>query len=145
MLRYTGRRVIASIPVLIGASILVFLLVREFGADPARIRCQQSRDPACVAREHKHLGLDRPLPEQYVNFMGDFFQGKWGTSERTDRSVSASIGDSLWETTQLAFFGVLFSAAVAIAVGVYSARRAYSAGDYFFTALAFAGIAMPTF
>jgi peptide/nickel transport system permease protein len=77
--------------------------------------------------------------------MGDFLQGDWGESERTDRSVAASIGSDLWETTQLAFWGVLFSGAVALTVGVYSASRPYSAGDYLFTGLAFAGLAMPTF
>ena len=145
MLSYAGRRILASIPVLVLASILVFVLVRELGADPARLRCAQSRDNSCLARERAHLGLDRALPVQYVDFMSDFVRGDWGTSQRTDRSVSASIGDNLWDTAQLAFFGVLFSAGIAVAVGVYSARRAYSAGDYLFTGIAFAGIAMPTF
>jgi peptide/nickel transport system permease protein len=145
LLRYGARRVLASIPVLVLASVLVFVLVRELGTDPARLRCQQSRDPSCASRVRHDLGLDRALPVQYVDFMGDFVSGDWGTSERTDRSVSASIGDGLWSTAQLAFFGVVFSAGVAVAVGVYSARKAYRPADYLLTGLAFAGIAMPTF
>jgi peptide/nickel transport system permease protein len=109
------------------------------------VRCQTSRDPQCEARAEKALGLDRSLPAQYVDFMGDFVQGDWGTSQRTDRSVAESIRTDLWSSAQLAFWGVLFSAGIAIAVGVYSARKPYSAGDYLFSGLAFAGIAMPTF
>jgi peptide/nickel transport system permease protein len=145
MLRYVGRRVLYSIPVLILASMLVFVLVREFGPDPARIRCQSSRDPQCQERAREALGLDRALPVQYVEFMGDFLQGDWGTSQRTDRSVAESIRDDLWDSSQLAFWGVLFSGGIAILVGVYSASRPYSAGDYLLSGLSFAGIAMPTF
>jgi peptide/nickel transport system permease protein len=145
VLKYILRRIAASIPVLLLASVLVFVLVREFGADPARVRCQQSRDVTCRERVTEELGLDASLPEQYVTFMGDFVQGDWGQSQRTDRSVAESIRDDLWETSQLAFWGVLFSVVIAVAVGVYSARRPYSPGDYVFTSLAFAGIAMPTF
>jgi peptide/nickel transport system permease protein len=145
-MKFVVRRILASIPVLLLASMLIFVLVRELGTDPARIRCQQSRDfGGCQARVRKNLGLDKPLPEQYVTFMGDFLQGKWGQSQRTDHSVAESIRGDLWETSQLAFWGVLVSAGIALAVGVYSASRPYSAGDYFFTGLAFAGIAMPTF
>jgi peptide/nickel transport system permease protein len=145
MLRYIGRRVLASIPILLLASVLIFVLVREFGADPARVRCQQSRDPQCRERVSELLGLNDSLPEQYVSFMGDFVQGDWGQSQRTDRSVSECIREDLWETSQLAFWGVLFSVGIAVAIGVYSARKPYSAGDSVFTGLSFAGIAMPTF
>jgi peptide/nickel transport system permease protein len=143
--KYILRRVAASIPVLILASMLVFLLVREFGADPARVRCQLSRDQQCRERAREALGLDASLPEQYVTFMGDFVQGDWGQSQRTDRSVAESIRGDMWETSQLAFWGVLFSGTIALLVGVYSASKPYSRGDYLFTGLAFAGIAMPTF
>ena len=119
--------------------------MREFGADPARVRCQASRDIECRERAREELGLNDPLPEQYVTFMGDFLTGDWGESQRTGRSVSESIKDDLWETSQLAFWGVLFSGTVALGVGVYSASKPYSRGDYLFTGLAFAGIAMPTF
>ena len=145
MLRYILRRVAYSIPVLILATMLIFVLVREFGADPARARCLHSRDTTCYPQAKQELGLDKSLPEQYVNFMGDFMQGKWGTSQRTDQSVAESIRSALGDTAQLALWGVLFSGVVAVAVGVYSANKPYSPGDYLFSGLAFAGIAMPTF
>jgi peptide/nickel transport system permease protein len=145
MWRYVGRRTLASIPVLLLASVLIFLLVREFGADPARLRCGATRDPSCISRVRDDLGLDRTLPAQYVDEMGGFITGDWGTSLRSDRSVSAAIGDAMGETAQLAFWAVLVSVGAAVAIGVTSARHPRSARDYTFTALAFAGIAVPTF
>jgi peptide/nickel transport system permease protein len=145
MWKYVGRRALASIPVLLLTSILIFLLVREFGADPARIRCGASRDPACLSRAREHLGLDRPLVVQYADEMRGFVTGDWGTSQRTDQSVQTLIGDALGDTAQLAFWAVLVSVVLAVAIGVSSARHPRSLRDYTFSTLAFAGIAVPTF
>jgi peptide/nickel transport system permease protein len=145
MWKYVGRRALVSIPVLLLASVLIFLLVREFGADPARLRCGVTRDPNCIARVRDQLGLDRPLVVQYADEMRGFITGDWGTSLRSDRSVSTAIGDALGETVQLVFWGVLVSVVLAVAIGVTSARHPRSVRDYAFTGLAFAGIAVPTF
>lgn len=143
--KYVARRALAAVPMLLLASVLVFVLVREFGADPARIRCTGSRDPSCVARVRDQLGLDRPLPVQYVDTMADFVTGDWGTSQRSDRSVRAAIGDALGETAPLVFWAVTVSVVLALAIGVSSARRPGSMRDAAFSALAFAGIAVPSF
>src|SRR4051794_21004193 len=103
MWKFLGRRALASIPVLLLASILIFLLVREFGADPARIRCGQTRDPNCITRVRDQLGLDRPLVVQYVDEMKGFVTGDWGTSQRSDQSVHTMIDDALGDTVPLAF------------------------------------------
>jgi peptide/nickel transport system permease protein len=139
------RRVLYSLVVLVLASVLVFVLVRKFGPDPtARLR-QGTRDPQAVVRERERLHLDDSLATQYVRTMKEIVRFDWGDSFKTGRSVTVSIRAALWETVQLAFWGVLFSALVAIAVGVFSANKPYSARDYVFTGLAFAGLAMPTF
>jgi peptide/nickel transport system permease protein len=145
MWKYVGRRALASIPVLLLASVLIFLLVREFGADPARVRCGQTRDPHCVTRVREQLGLDRPLVVQYADEMQGFVTGDWGTSQRSDQSVQTMIGDALGDTAQLAFWAVLVSAVLALAIGVTSARHPRSVRDYTLSTLAFAGIAVPTF
>lgn len=145
MWKYVARRVLASIPVLLLASVLIFLLVREFGADPARQRCQASRDRDCIARVREDLELDRPLPVQYLDEMRGFVTGDWGQSLRSDRSVSELIGDALAETAPLVFWSVLVSLVAAVAIGVTSARHPGSVRDHTFTVVAFAGIAMPTF
>ena len=145
MLKFVLRRALYSIPVLILASMLIFLLVREFGTDPARARCGVSRDKQCIPRVEKELGLDQALPVQYVDYMTEFVQGHWGDSQRTGQSVDDSIRRALWDTSQLAFWAVLLSGGIAVAIGVYSASKPYSPGDYAFTGLAFAGLALPTF
>ena len=143
MLTFILRRILYSIPVLVLATVLVFVFVRATTDPVARLRA--SRDPLAVSRERARLGLDRPLHTQYVNWAKDFVRGKWGQSFITRRSVSTEIRAKLWNTTQLIIWGILFSATIAIAVGVYSAYRQYSALDYTFTGLSFIGLSMPVF
>jgi peptide/nickel transport system permease protein len=144
VLTYLGRRALVSIPVLLLASVLVFALVRGFGPDPAA-KYRKSPDPNAYQEARADLGLDRSIAAQYVDWLGDFVVGDWGESLDTGRSVAAEIRRSLWETVQLAFWSVVFSAMIAVLVGVYSATRPGSLGDHTLTALAFAGLAVPTF
>ncbi len=143
MLTYVLRRVLLAIPVLIVASLLVFSIVRATTDPTARLA--QVRDPNVVQRETKRLGLDKPLPAQYLTWASGFVRGDWGDSFVSRRSVSTEIRSRLWNTMQLILWGIVFSALVAIAVGVYSASRQYSALDYSFTSLSFMGLAMPPF
>jgi peptide/nickel transport system permease protein len=143
MLTYVLRRVLLAIPVLIISSVLVFTIVRATTNPTARFALV--RDPNVIARETERLGLDRPLPQQYFAWAGGFVRGDWGESFVSRRSVGSEIRDRLWNTIQLILWGIVFSSIVAIAVGVYSASRQYSALDYTFTAFSFAGLAMPPF
>jgi len=143
VIAYAGRRILISVLVLLVASVLVFVFVRATTDPTAHLRL--SRDPTAIQRERTRLGLDEPLPVQYGNWLKDFVRGDWGESYRTRRSVSTEIRSKLWVTTQVAFFGVVLSLAVAVAVGVYSAVRRYSTLDHVFTGLSFAGLAIPIF
>jgi peptide/nickel transport system permease protein len=144
VLSYVGRRALYSIPVILVASFLTFAFVRATFDPTAKLR--QSREPAAaIAAERQQLGLNEPLVQQYGTWLWNFVRGDWGTSERTHEAVSAQIGRALWNTTQLIVWGVLAAALVAIAVGVYSALRQYSALDYTFTGLSFLGLALPAF
>src|SRR3954454_945584 len=143
MLTYVLRRVLLAIPVLILSSVLVFMIVRAT-TDPTA-RFAQIRDPQLIQRETKRLGLDKPLPQQYLTWAGGFVRGDWGDSFVSRHSVSDEIKARLWNTIQLILWGILFSALVAIGVGVYSAAKQYSALDYTFTSLSFVGLAMPPF
>jgi peptide/nickel transport system permease protein len=143
MLTFVVRRILYSIPVIVVASVLVFCFVRATTDPVARLRA--SRDPLAVQRERHRLGLDKPLHEQYLNWAKDFARGDWGQSFITRRDVRTEIRSKLWNTTQLIIWGVLFSALVAISVGVYSAYRQYSVLDYTFTGLSFVGLSMPVF
>jgi peptide/nickel transport system permease protein len=86
-----------------------------------------------------------PVTTQYTRWLGDFVQGKMGTSFVDHRAVAGEIQDALGTTMQLIFWGILISAVIAIAIGVYSAIRQYSVLDYTFTGLSFVGLSMPPF
>jgi peptide/nickel transport system permease protein len=144
VLSYVGRRALYSIPVILVASFITFTLVRATFDPTAKLRQSHTAQQA-IRDERARLGLDRPLVEQYGSWLGKFVHGDWGTSERTHEAVSAQIGRALWNTTQLVVWGVLLAALVAIAIGVYSALRQYSALDYTFTGLTFLGLALPPF
>jgi peptide/nickel transport system permease protein len=143
MLTYITRRVLYSIPVILVASFLLFAFVRATFDPTDKLRL--GHDPHAVARERKRLGLDRPLVVQYGDWLGKFVRGDWGKSERTREPVFSQITRALGYTVQLILWGVLLSALVAIAIGVYSAVRQYSKLDYAFTGLSFLGLAMPPF
>jgi peptide/nickel transport system permease protein len=143
MLTFVARRVAYSVPVVLLASVLVFVFVRTTTDPLARLRA--SRDPTVIAREEHRLGLDRPLPAQYVRWLGDFTRGRWGESYVSRRSVGREVREKLWNTVQLIVWGILVSALIAIGIGVYSAIRQYSPLDYAFTGASFIGLSMPPF
>jgi len=137
------RRLAYSIPVLLVATFLLFWMVRATFDPTARLRTV--RDPDVIARETERLHLDDSLVVQYGKWLGDFVTGDWGESSRTRQPVSEMVSSALGNTVQLLFWGVLFAAVIAVAVGVYSAVKQYSAGDYLATGLSYVGISMPPF
>jgi peptide/nickel transport system permease protein len=144
VLRYLVRRVLASIPVLLVASLITFWLVRV-SVDPLA-KFRRLKSSAQVIPKQRHLlGLDRPIIVQWWNWLTDFVRGDMGVSTRTKDPVSSMIGHALWPTVQLLFWGTIFSVILAIILGVYSAVKQYSIGDYVVTGLSYLGIAMPDF
>lgn len=143
MLTYISRRALYSIPVILIAAFLLFWFVRET-FDPCA-RARTSKDVTAVSRCHEQFNLNDPIPVQFGNWLSNAAQGDLGDSERTADSVQAMIERAMWFTVQLIFWGILVSAFLSISLGVYSAIRQYSIGDYTFTALAFIGLAMPPF
>ncbi|MGH9211375.1 MAG: ABC transporter permease [Acidimicrobiales bacterium] len=137
------RRLLYSIPVLLLASFLLFWMVRTTYDPTARLA--QVRDPEVRAAERERLGLDEPIVNQYGIWLGDFVQGDWGESSRTNQPATEVISSAMWNTIQLIFWGILVAAVIAVTIGVYSAVRQYSAGDYIFTGLSYIGISMPPF
>jgi peptide/nickel transport system permease protein len=139
------RRFLYSIPLLLLATFMLFWAVRTTSTFDPTARRAQSRDPETVQRARENLGLNDPIIVQYGNWLGDFVKGDWGESQLKHEAVSDMTRRALWNTVQLIFWGVLVSATVAMAIGVYSAVKQYSAGDYIFTGLSYLGIAMPPF
>ena len=143
MLTYALRRLLYSVPVVLVASFLLFWAVRITFDPLAKLR--SIPDPTVIARETARLGLDRPVPVQYWLWLKAFVSGDWGVSTRTGGAVRDLILPSLGTTLQLVLWGALFAGLVALAVGVYSAVRQYSAGDFALTGLSYLGVAMPPF
>jgi len=144
VLRYLGRRVLGSIPVLLVASFITFWLIRE-AVDPLAKFRHQRDSQRVLAEQRVKLGLDHSIVQQWWDWLTGFVRGDMGTSSRTGDSVSSMIGRALWPSLQLMFWATLVSVCVAIVLGVYSAVKQYSIGDYFFTGLSYIGIAMPDF
>jgi peptide/nickel transport system permease protein len=164
MLTFVVRRIAYSIPVLLIASLLVFVFVHQTSDPLARYR--QSKDLTLVAREGLKQGLleqpckmfkageppvdaetckKAPVLKQYWYWLSHFVQGKMGQSFISNHAVSKDLKDALGNTFQLIIWGVLFSAVLAVLIGVYSAIKQYSIPDYIFTGLSFVGLSMPPF
>jgi peptide/nickel transport system permease protein len=129
---------------LVVASFLVFWGVRTTYDPTAKYRA--SKDGArIVAQKRKELGLDRPVFTQWWTWFNRFLHGNLGVSDRTNDHVWKMLTRAMWPSLQLMFWGSVFALALAIGVGVYSAVKQYSIGDYAFTGISYVGIAMPTF
>jgi peptide/nickel transport system permease protein len=145
MLTYVSRRVLYSIPVILVASFLLFWFVRGTFDPCAKVRVGSKEGGASYARCQERLGVHDPVLVQYGSWLGDAVHGDLGVSSRTNEDVSSMIPRALWFTVQLIFWGILVSALTAVTLGVYSAVKQYSVGDYTLTGLSFLGLAMPPF
>ena len=93
----------------------------------------------------QQYGLDRPLHIQYLRWMGMVLQGRFGMALEWGRPVSEVIGDRLWLTMVVSIAAIVFTWLLALPIGIYSAVRQYSMGDYLATFLGFIGLAVPSF
>lgn len=156
MLRFLVRRLLQSIPVFIGVTIISFALIHAVPGGPtARLELDKDIKPEDVARIRSNMGLDKPVWMQYMiwagvipNGQGQFrglLQGDLGISYIDQTSVSRSIVDRLPNTLLLSICSFAISLAVAIPVGVWSAVKQYSLFDNVSTVLSTAGVSIPSF
>ena len=144
MLSFIARRILYSVPVLLAASFFAFLGVRTT-FDPLQKFRLGIKDPTVLQRITEKFGLDRPLIVQYWKWLKGLLRGDFGVSYRTSGDVWPDLKRSLGATVQMIFWGILVALVLAILIGVFSAVRQYSFGDYLFTGLAYLGVAMPPF
>jgi peptide/nickel transport system permease protein len=145
MTAYIARRLVMAVPVLIGVSILVFLITRLTPGDPVRelVGPDASQEEVMEAREK--LGLDKPVMEQYVYFVADAVRGDLGTSLRTRQPVTTELLDRFPVTLQLTAFTVLLALLMGIPLGVASAVNRGQAIDKLATLIAVFFVSMPLF
>src|SRR6476469_6904398 len=98
MASYFLKRLLGLVPTLLAVAVLVFLFVHMLPGDPARLAAGPDADPQTVQLVREDLGLDKPLPRQFVDFFGRMLHGDLGRSIRTKRPVSAEIGDRFMPT-----------------------------------------------
>ncbi len=145
MTRFLIRRLILTVPVLLGVATLVFSLIHLVPGDPAQAMLGEAAAPEDVAELRHRLGLDRPLYAQYVSFLGGALRGDLGSSLRTNEPVVRSIAERLPATFELAFASMLVAILISVPLGIIAAVRSGSAVDYAATTLALLGISMPNF
>jgi ABC-type dipeptide/oligopeptide/nickel transport system permease component len=145
MIAFLIRRLLLTIPVLVGVATLVFSLIHLIPGDPVQTMLGDTASPQDVADLRERLGLNRPLPVQYVSFMKGVATGDLGRSLRTNQTVTAAIGERMPATFELALASMLVAVMVAIPLGIVAAVWAGTSVDHSATTLALVGISMPTF
>src|SRR5262245_34569037 len=145
MLRLLVRRLLLTIPVLIGVATLVFSLIHLVPGDPVQAMLGDVASPQEAADLRAKLGLDRPLYIQYVSFMKGAITGDIGVSLRTNQPVAAAIRERLPATAELAVAAMAVAVIVAMPLGTLAAVRAGTIVDHLSVTLALVGISMPNF
>ena len=145
MTQYVLRRLVFMIPVAILVTIIVFTLLRLTPGDPVRIIAGEEPDPAAMETVRHELGLDQPLPFQYVAWMSRAITGDFGRSIRTRQPVLEAIGERVPATLELGLTAVVLSVLVALVVGTVSAVRHNSLLDLIATGVTLAGVSLPNF
>ncbi|MFI1290838.1 ABC transporter permease [Streptomyces sp. NPDC020792] len=147
MLAYVLRRVASSALIVFGVTLVTFLLSSVVPADPATANLGQRAldDPEIVARYRAEQGLGRPLPMQYLTYLGHLVTGDLGTSQQTQRPVLDDLADKLPATLELVIMATLLALVVGVLLGVLSARRRGGRLDRTARILSLTGVSLPIF
>ena len=145
MTSYFLKRLLGLLPTLLIVAVLVFLFVHMLPGDPARLAAGPDADPQTVELVRRDLGLDRPLPEQFLNFFGHMLQGDFGTSLRSRRPVSTEISERFMPTLLLTITSMVWSVIFGMVIGISSAVFRNRWPDRLGMTIAVSGISFPAF
>jgi ABC-type dipeptide/oligopeptide/nickel transport system permease component len=145
MARYLLRRLALTIPILLGVSLLVFLMLHSAGGDPAQTILGARADPESIAALRRELGLDRPLLVQYAAFLSGAVRGDFGRSYRSNTPVTAEIAARFPATIELAVAAMAIAVAAGVVFGTLAAVRRHSILDYVSSTVVLLGVSIPTF
>jgi peptide/nickel transport system permease protein len=145
MFSLISRRLIQTIPVLLGISIITFVLIYYLPADPARMYAGPSATAETVARIRHELGLDRPLWEQYLTYMGNVLHGDLGFSYRKQVPVTELILSRIPYTLALSVAGVFVELVIGLPVGIAAAVRRGKLPDRVGMMISLLGVSIPSF
>ncbi len=145
MTRFIIRRLLYSIPVLIGIVMLVFILARVIPGDPCTATYGEKATPELCAQFEIRYGLDKPIWEQFLIYLGALLQGDLGSSIRFGRPVTDILLERLPVTVELTVVALLFATVVGVTLGLLSATRRNSPVDVGTMVLANLGVSTPVF
>ncbi len=147
MILYAVRRLILMIPLLLGMTVIAFVVSRAMPVDPvvAAIGQQAADHPAVVAAFRERWGLDQPLPVQYLSYLANLLQGDMGQGIYSHRPVADDLRDYMPATIELATMTILLSAAISIPLGILAAIRRGGIVDLAVRLVTLIGVAMPLF
>ena len=145
MTGYILKRTLQAIPILLGASTLIFFLMHAAPGDPTSMYLRPDIDPAVVEQMRKNLGLDQPVHVQYVKWVSSFARGDFGYSFSQKRPIADIIKDTLPNTLLLSGVAMVIIFTLGILIGTIQAVRQYSLIDNVATVIAFFFYSMPSF
>jgi peptide/nickel transport system permease protein len=139
------RRLFSMVFVWIGVTLLTFLIANVVPADPVAMRLGPKANPASIEKMRREMGLDRPLPEQYVRYLGGLLRGDLGTSIWSGRPITRDLGDYLPASLELATSALLLAIFIGIPLGLWAATHPNRFPDRLVQSLSAAGLAVPLF
>jgi len=144
---YILRRLLLMVPVIGMVSIIAFSIILLLPGDPALaiLGPERARDTATYQALRTEMGLDKPIPLQYVSWLGKVVTGDLGTSARNQQPVTALLAQSVGATMQLAASAMVIALIIAVPVGIISAVKPGSLLDSVATTFALSGVAIPNF
>ncbi|SFQ16316.1 peptide/nickel transport system permease protein [Variovorax sp. PDC80] len=144
-MEYVIRRVLATVPVMLVVSVIVFLLIHLAPGDPVLLIVGDFATPEQIAQTRAALGLDQPLWHQFMVWVGNVVRGDFGVSLFNQMPVSQLLGQRIGATLSIAFFTILVAVLLSIPLGVLAAYRAGSWIDRLVMVFAVCAFSMPVF
>ena len=145
MLRKVLKRILISIPVLVGVVLLIFIMLRIVPGDPVTTMMGEHVNPAVIEKISKEMGLDKPLYVQFLQYIAHALRGDFGTSYRLNRNVTKIILEAFPNTVKLSLLAAVVAWIIGIVAGIIAAVRQNKLLDRLFMGGALIGVSMPNF
>jgi peptide/nickel transport system permease protein len=142
---FLARRLLGAIPLVLGILTLIFFLMHLAPGDPTSRYFDPNISPQVIEQMRQNMGLDQPVPIQYVKWMGAFLTGDFGYSFGQMRPVAEILPEVMWNTLQLTLMSLVVTFGVGMLIGIFQAVRQYSTSDNILTVVALFFYSMPGF
>ena len=145
MRKYIIKRLISMIPAIFVVSVVIFMIIHLTPGDPAAVMLGDQADPEAIEALRQSLGLNDPLPVQYLRWVGDVLHGDLGQSLYSDQTMIQMLVGHMGPTFSLTLYALVIALTVAVPLGVIAARRRGSLADNAISVFSMIGISLPSF